>query len=250
MTALERRQEELRSLGACCGFDAALPPLPGEQYACRRCELAFLKMDLTLAERRELLDLTDRLLEVTGTVHRARIWQPPTGPAPWELRVMAERPSGRESIATAYHEAGHCVQALSEGRSVTRAEIHWHRDGTGAWRAQTGRVDGTGDSSRYVSLAGPVAEDLFLRTRRFLEDVPLWGGDRKKYNRRVRCDGGAMGFAWDRDHVEHVLRSFWAGVEALATVLLERGRVTGAEAERIVLGALDASARERLKRAA
>jgi len=106
----------------------------------------------------------------------------------------------RATVATAWHEAGHAVAALTVGARFRSASIHPGRDTEGRVHG----IQGTGDLAFVVDAAGQIAERLMGWT--MLDDeqlrawLPAWrddGGDAKRFRAAIRPRFGDDEFsAW------------------------------------------------------
>ena len=106
----------------------------------------------------------------------------------------------RATVATAWHEAGHAVAALTVGARFRSAPKHPGRDTEGRVHGN----QGTGDLAFVVDAAGQIAERLMGWT--MLDDeqlrawLPAWrddGGDAKRFRAAIRPRFGDDEFsAW------------------------------------------------------
>lgn len=153
-------------------------------------------------------DLTERRLELQRTEKQLRKLLP-------QVR------------ATAHHESGHAVAYRLAGAGVYRVSVDV--DGTGECLARdTSRREG------WCSVAGYVAEQLGGFDPDPFVSGCLFAGDRENlyralYREGVRDNGEE---AWRTATKQ--LRSNWAAVQALAELLIQRGEVDGAEAEKVI----------------
>ncbi len=104
----------------------------------------------------------------------------------------------RATVATAWHEAGHAVAALTVGASFRSASIH---AGSGT-EGRVHGIQGTGDLAFVVDAAGQIAEQLrawtLLDDDRLRDWLPTWrddGGDAKRFRASIRPRFGTDEFA-------------------------------------------------------
>jgi hypothetical protein len=104
----------------------------------------------------------------------------------------------RAAVATAWHEAGHAVAALTAGARFSSASIH---PGSGT-EGRVHRIQGAGDLAFVVDAAGQIAERLRAWTLpdddRLREWLPTWrddGGDAKRFRAAIRPRFGNDEFA-------------------------------------------------------
>jgi hypothetical protein len=104
----------------------------------------------------------------------------------------------RATVATAWHEAGHAVAALTAGARFSSASIH---AGSGT-EGRVHRIQGAGDLAFVVDAAGQIAERLRAWTLpdddRLREWLPTWrddGGDAKRFRAAIRPRFGNDEFA-------------------------------------------------------
>ncbi len=128
----------------------------------------------------------------------------------------------RATVATAWHEAGHAVAALSAGARFTSASIH---AGSGT-EGRVHRIQGAGDLAFVVDAAGQIAERL--RAWTLLDDdglrewLPTWradGGDAKRFRAAIRPRFGHDEFAAWR-HSESLLTPRRLKIRQVARALL------------------------------
>ena len=106
----------------------------------------------------------------------------------------------RATVATAWHEAGHAVAALTAGARFSSASIH---AGSGT-EGRVHGIHGTGDLAFVIDAAGQIAERL--RAWTLLDDdglrewLPTWradGGDARRFRAAIRPRFGTDEFtAW------------------------------------------------------
>jgi hypothetical protein len=132
----------------------------------------------------------------------------------------------RATVATAWHEAGHAVAALTVGARFSSASIHPGRDTEGRVHG----IQGTGDLAFVVAAAGQIAERLMAWT--MLNDdelrawLPAWrgdGGDAKRFRAGIRRRFGADEFAAWR-HSEAMLIPMRPKIRQVARALLVHPR--------------------------
>jgi hypothetical protein len=182
---------------------------------------------------------------------------------PRKRKAPLTRYARKTLLRVAFHEASHAVVAYLKGISLRsiRAGHTPLRDGTlGEIQFKSGRYpaslfDDYRRAREYVSddilltLAGPVGESIYLRT---WVELPMDEGDDEStayalseliYDQRKsqfdfvnRCRFQALQILLQPD--------VWAAVEALASVLMVRRKLTGEQACRIIRDAL-AKARSR-----
>jgi len=95
----------------------------------------------------------------------------------------------RATVATAWHEAGHAVAAVTVGARFRSASIHAGRDTEGRVHG----IQGTGDLAFVIDAAGQIAEQLrawtLLDDTALREWLPTWrddGGDAKRFRASIR----------------------------------------------------------------
>src|SRR6266581_6185043 len=95
----------------------------------------------------------------------------------------------RATVATAWHEAGHAVAALTVGAAFRSASIHPGRDTEGRVHG----IRGTGDLAFVIDAAGQIAERLRTWTLpdddQLREWLPTWhgdGGDARRFRTAIR----------------------------------------------------------------
>jgi hypothetical protein len=128
----------------------------------------------------------------------------------------------RATVATAWHEAGHAVAALTAGARFSSASIH---AGSGT-EGRVHRIQGAGDLAFVVDAAGQIAERL--RAWTLLDDdglrewLPTWradGGDAKRFRAAIRSRFGHDEFAAWR-HSESLLTPQRLRIRQVARALL------------------------------
>ena len=104
----------------------------------------------------------------------------------------------RAAVATAWHEAGHAVAALTAGARFSSASIH---PGSGT-EGRVHRIQGAGDLAFVVDAAGQIAERLRAWTLPdddgLREWLPTWrgdGGDAQRFRANIRPRFGTDEFA-------------------------------------------------------
>ena len=128
----------------------------------------------------------------------------------------------RATVATAWHEAGHAVAALTLGARFSSASIH---AGSGT-EGRVHGIQGTGDLAFVVDAAGQIAEQLrawtLLDDDRLREWLPTWrddGGDAKRFRASIRSRFGTGEFAAWR-HTESLLTPQRLKIRQVARALL------------------------------
>ena len=104
----------------------------------------------------------------------------------------------RATVATAWHEAGHAVAALTLGARFSSASIRPGRDTEGRVHG----IRGTGDLAFAIDAAGQIAERLRAWTLpdddQLREWLPTWrgdGGDARRFRAAIRPRFGSDEFA-------------------------------------------------------
>jgi hypothetical protein len=166
--------------------------------------------------------------------------------------VTAHPDTDHERAATAYHEAGHAAVAVWFGLQLERVEL------TPDHPIHAGYCQERVDDPEALSLAIELGEEAVIRPqiqillaggvaqhKGGLGHVP--GSDHhdlevalKMATRMVGCASGAEALLeHSRAETRKLLdrAAVWAGVEALAGELLEKGRVVGDDAHRILASA-------------
>lgn len=128
----------------------------------------------------------------------------------------------RAAVATAWHEAGHAVAALTAGARFSSASIH---PGSGT-EGRVHRIQGAGDVAFVVDAAGQIAERLRTWSLpdddRLREWLPTWrgdGGDARRFRANIRPRFGTDEFAAWR-HAEALLTSHRLKIRHVARALL------------------------------
>ena len=128
----------------------------------------------------------------------------------------------RAAVATAWHEAGHAVAALTAGARFSSASIH---PGSGT-EGRVHRIQGAGDLAFVVDAAGQIAERLRAWTLpdddRLREWLPTWrgdGGDAQRFRANIRPRFGTDEFAAWR-HAEGMLTPQRLKIRQVARALL------------------------------
>jgi hypothetical protein len=128
----------------------------------------------------------------------------------------------RATVATAWHEAGHAVAALTVGAQFRSASIHAGRDTEG----RVPGIAGTGDLAFVIDAAGQLAEQLrgwtLLDDAALREWLPTWrddGGDAKRFRAHIRPRFGTDEFAAWR-HSEGLLTPQRLKIRHVARALL------------------------------
>jgi hypothetical protein len=132
----------------------------------------------------------------------------------------------RATVATAWHEAGHAVAAVTVGARFRSASIHAGRDTEGRVHG----IQGTGDRAFVIDAAGQIAEQLrawtLLDDDRLREWLPTWrddGGDAKRFRASIRAGFGTDEFAAWR-HAERLLTPQRLKIRNVARALLVHPR--------------------------
>ena len=128
----------------------------------------------------------------------------------------------RAAVATAWHEAGHAVAALTVGARFRSASIHAGRDTEGRVHG----IQGTGDLAFVIDAAGQIAERLrawTLPDDDALRDwLPTWGddgGDARRFRANIRSRFGTdEAAAWR--HAESLLTPQRLKIRNVARALL------------------------------
>ena len=128
----------------------------------------------------------------------------------------------RAAVATAWHEAGHAVAALTAGARFSSASIH---PGSGT-EGRVHRIQGAGDLAFVVDAAGQIAERLRGWTLpdddRLREWLPTWrgdGGDARRFRANIRPRFGTDEFAAWR-YSESLLTPHRLEIRQMARALL------------------------------
>lgn len=151
----------------------------------------------------------------------------------------------KTDIRTAYHEAGHCLISLHLGVPVTSIGIEKKASWNGypyvqkkGWIRHGRGVTASLENCILILVAGPMAEQMcpcgsgrdsyqksledMTQVYVTVDEVGFSGAARGRYMRQCRS------------RVEKGLRYHWKKVEALANALLERKRLTGKQAWKII----------------
>ena len=127
----------------------------------------------------------------------------------------------RATVATAWHEAGHAVAALTLGARFSSASIH---AGSGT-EGRVHRIQGTGDLAFVIDAAGQIAEQLrawtLLDDDRLREWLPTWrddGGDAKRFRANIHRFGADEFAAWR--HAERLMIPQRLKIRQVARALL------------------------------
>jgi len=147
---------------------------------------------------------------------------------------------------TAYHEAGHAVMAQLCGQRITEVEIIGDSEHSGSVRSlriheeQGPDVDPgipTAPTERLLLclVAGMVAEARVSGRRSWDEGCEdLDAAVRLAMQVVGDCERVLPFLEIARDHTEGLLKNHWPAVEALASSLIERRRMTGEEVRRLL----------------
>jgi hypothetical protein len=185
-------------------------------------------------------ELTEQDLQ---SEEREREWQrmhrrgPSTvTPSPDFLRTAMTTPDAHLIRAIAFHEAGHVVIAVLEGVSVDSVYLTNERCISG-WRIRGGGCSAYNDGPALTQVRVYVAGAEAVRMAGLGEAIPAnWNGHDE--NKAGRVADGYM-VSRQRENVRALLTRQWPAVDAVARALLERGYLSGDEAEHIVLSKLD-----------
>ena len=147
---------------------------------------------------------------------------------------------------TCIHEAGHGVANVLSGNGIKSMRLCWRSTPGGSFEGVTWTFTGGGCSRRRgTETPGTLMAGLAAEQLAGCESDDWSDGDRVKARRISK--------RWNREDLSAataLLRRHWPAVRALADALLKRQRLDGQEAERIIMGALDANTRARLQSAA
>jgi ATP-dependent Zn protease len=159
-------------------------------------------------------------------------------PTPADL-ANADVAITQDDMATAYHEAGHAIVALSLGRSVEKVSIVRNSIRLGAvqmGKGRNGRKQDYCETEALILLAGLVSEERFTGEYN-------WGGAQQDLRtlRRLslsRVDTVAKAEKLERrliDKTAHHLEQdgHWEAVEALAAALMEAKLMSGRAARHL-----------------
>ena len=153
---------------------ASAPPMPGALTAAQQRALAAIRAALSRVAR----------YDDESIVHKNWLMQRYDSG-----RYATLGDARRATVATAWHEAGHAVAALTVGARFRSASIHAGRDTEGRVHG----MQGTGDLAFVIDAAGQIAEQL--RAWTLLDDtalrgwLPTWrddGGDAKRFRASIR----------------------------------------------------------------
>jgi hypothetical protein len=152
---------------------------------------------------------------------------------PWWLR------------GTAYHEAGHVVFAMAQGRPVIEVAVADDGDGENFGGTVYGPRPESDLSFRErvwnaatLALAGPVAEVIATGI-----ENPEGAADDLADARRLAllvCKNDADAAVWLADvrrHLDRLTRGAWCVIEPVAEALIERRRLSGEEVRQVILDA-------------
>ena len=153
---------------------ASAPPMPGALTAAQHRALAAIR-----AELGRLIRYDDE--SIVNEVWLRRRYD--------SNRYATLGDARRATVATAWHEAGHAVAALTVGARFRSASIHAGRDTEGRVHG----IQGTGDLAFVIDAAGQIAEQLrawtLLDDAALREWLPTWrddGGDAKRFRASIR----------------------------------------------------------------
>jgi hypothetical protein len=196
---------------------------------------------LTTVEEKEWdLDL-DELREVRRELKDLEQEPAPHSPAaarepklsPQEIQLALERVGGERIRAIDYHEAGHAVAFVLKGIKLHEVTVTWRRceddrlEVTGAYCRSR---DGAGCSA-VVDLGGIAPVEL----AGLGEALPPEGskGDWRRGSQAKGCAPHRL--APDLRAAKNVFRANWPAVLPVASALMQRGWLSGADAERIII---------------
>lgn len=186
---------------------ASAPPMPGALTAAQQRALAAIR-----AELGRLIRYDDE--SIVNEVWLRRRYDSNHYATLGEAR--------RATVATAWHEAGHAVAALTVGARFRSASIHAGRDTEGRVHG----IQGTGDLAFVIDAAGQLAEQLrawtLLDDTALREWLPTWrddGGDAKRFRAHIRPRFDDDEFAAWR-HAESLLTPQRLKIRAVARALL------------------------------
>ncbi len=162
---------------------ASAPPMPGALTAAQQRALAAIRAELSRVAR----------YDDESIVHKNWLMQRYDSG-----RYATLGDARRATVATAWHEAGHAVAALTVGARFRSASIHAGRDTEGRVHG----IQGTGDLAFVIDAAGQIAEQLrawtLLDDTALREWLPTWrddGGDAKRFRAAIRRRFGDDEFA-------------------------------------------------------
>lgn len=160
-------------------------------------------------------------------------------PEPISPEPRAREPISAEDVATAYHEAGHAVVALSLGRTVEKVTIVRNSLRLGSVQfgsRRKGRRQDAFETEAMILLAGLLSES------RVTGRMNWAGAGQDMLNlQRMICMRVGTDKAGERlqrrlmDKTEHWLEQpeIWAAVELIAQQLLQQGMLSGRAARHL-----------------
>ena len=141
---------------------ASAPPMPGALTAAQQRALAAIRAALSRVAR----------YDDESIVHKNWLMQRYDSG-----RYATLGDARRATVATAWHEAGHAVAALTVGARFRSASIHAGRDTEGRVHG----MQGTGDLAFVIDAAGQIAEQLDPpRRHRAARMAPHLAGRRRR----------------------------------------------------------------------
>jgi len=140
--------------------------------------------------------------------------------------------------ATAYHQAGHAIFAILEGRGTEEIGFEW-RYVNGIPELCGGyHIPRRGRASPVAAMAGNAAARIEFANRCPILGEEVEGPLPATTEHKVQYRGASFRLPAREDiaGATAVLLRNWASVKALAEALMERGKLSGDEAERIAEG--------------
>jgi len=147
---------------------------------------------------------------------------------------------------TAYHEAGHAVMAQLCGQRITEVEIIGDAEHAGSVRSLRIHEEQEPDVDSSIPTA-PIERSLLCLVAGMVAEAMVsghrsWDEGCEDLDAAVRlamqvvgdCERVLPFLEIAREHTEGLLESHWPAVEALASSLIERRRMTGEEVRRLL----------------